>query len=77
MQRFILRFQGSGTPPSEDLTVIRTASGITVVDTAPAMMLIEAAVPDLERLMTRLPVWLCTPERFIPLPDPKRRLPRT
>lgn len=77
MQRFILRFPGPGSPPPEDLAAIRMTPGISVVDSAPKMLLVEAALPDLELLMKQLPAWRLTPERFIPIPHPDRPRPRS
>jgi hypothetical protein len=41
------------------------------------MVLVDAALPDLERLRTQLPAWSLTAERYIPLPHPKRPRPKS
>jgi len=51
-----------------------------VLDDTPRMMLIEAGARSLKSLIGSMPGWTCTPERAIPLPDPRprpRRGPKT
>jgi hypothetical protein len=66
--------------PGADVKRIRAAPGLTVLDDTPRMMLVEAGARSLESLIGSMPGWTCTPERAIPLPDPRprpRRGPRS
>jgi len=72
MDRFILRFTGRGTPPDSDLAKIRSAPGVTVLETAsPRMLLVQAAPETLRQLAEALPGWTSSREQTIPLPDPR------
>ncbi len=70
MDRFILRFQGSGPKPAEDIERIRTLSNTTVLDdSSPRMILVEAPEAELKALVDTMPGWVISKERTIPLPD--------
>jgi hypothetical protein len=75
-----VRYVGEGLRPSSDVQRILTTPGLTVLDDTPRMMLVEAGARDLKSLIGSMPGWTCTPERAIPLPDPRprpRRGPKT
>jgi hypothetical protein len=75
MSRFILRFTGQGATPDADLTQIRSAPGVTVLDSSSQrMLLVEAAPRAVKQLAEALPGWVCTREQTIPLPDPRRKI---
>jgi hypothetical protein len=75
MARYILRFTERGTPSDADLARIRSAPGVTVVDsTSPRMLLVEALPEAVGRLAEVLPDWTSCPERMVPLPDPRPRI---
>jgi hypothetical protein len=74
MGRYILRFTGQGAPPAEDLKRIRSLQGVTVVDEpSPHMLLVEATAEAL-RPLNELPSWVVTPERLLPMPDPRPKV---
>ncbi len=77
MNRFILRFRGSGPKPVEDIERIRALRGTVVLDdSSPRMLLVEAPQAELKALIDALPNWSMTPERMIPVPDPRPKLRR-
>jgi hypothetical protein len=71
--RYIVRYVGEGLRPAADVQRIREAPGLTVLDDAAQMMLVEASAGKLRELMGSLPDWTWTPERSIRLPDPRPR----
>jgi hypothetical protein len=74
MSRFILRYTGQGAAPESDLARIRSASGVSVVDSSPRMLLVEAAPQQVLQLAEELKGWTHAPERSFPLPDPRRKV---
>jgi hypothetical protein len=74
MNRFILRFKGQGAMPASDLAQIDAVPDIIVVDRSARMLLVEAATQAVHRLAEALPHWTVTPERTIPLPDPRPKI---
>ncbi len=75
MNRFILRFRGSGPKPVEDVERIRALKDAVVLDdSSPRMLLVEAPQVELKALIDALPNWIMTPERMIPVPDPRPKL---
>ncbi len=73
MGRYIVRYVGEGLRPAAEAQRIREAPGLTVLDEAAQMMLVEASAGQLRELMGTLPDWTWTPERSIRLPDPRPR----
>ncbi|MFM8285015.1 MAG: hypothetical protein ACKOCW_15825 [Planctomycetaceae bacterium] len=73
MQRYVLRFTGQGSAPAADLKRISATAGVSVIDTAPRMVLVEASGLAGGRLADLLDGWVCVPETTVPLPDPRRR----
>jgi hypothetical protein len=72
MNRFILRYQGEGPKPAEDVNRIRSLQNIKVLDeSSPRMLLVEAPGARLKALVESMPEWVLTPQRMIPLPDPR------
>jgi hypothetical protein len=71
--RYIVRWIGEGLRPAADLQRIRAAPGLTVLDDAARMLLVEANPRLLKQLLGSLPGWACTPERSLRLPDPRPR----
>lgn len=75
MGRFILRFRGTGPKPAEDVEHIRALPNISVLDdSSPRMLLVEAPEAELKALIDSMSGWVMTPERMIPLPDPRPKL---
>jgi hypothetical protein len=72
MRRFILRYRGKGSKPEEDVDRIRSLEDIEVVDeSSPRMLLVEGPEAGLKALLESMSQWVLTPERMIPLPDPR------
>ena len=72
MSRFILRYRGEGSKPAEDVNRIRSLHRIKVLDeSSPRMLLVEGVGARLKALVESMPEWVLTPERMIPVPDPR------
>jgi len=74
MGRFILRFNGVGEKPAEDVQRIRSLPNATVLDDSARMILIEAPDAAITELVKSLPQWGVSQESFFPLPDPRPKL---
>jgi hypothetical protein len=74
MSHYIFLFQGAGSMPADDVAAIRAQPGITVLDEAPRMLLVEAPEAQAQSLAAQMPNWQITPERMYPLPDPRVKL---
>lgn len=72
MSRFILRYRGQGAKPTRDVDRIRSLENTKVLDeSSPRMLLVEGPEAGLKALVESMPQWVLTPERMIPLPDPR------
>lgn len=71
MDRFILRYRGSGPRPAETVERIRGLPNVTVLDDSPRMLLVEGLEGELRSLIESLSDWVMAPERMVPLPDPR------
>jgi len=72
MNRFVLRYRGQGSKPAEDVDRIRSLENIRVLDaSSPRMLLVEGPEAGLKALVESMSQWVLTPERMIPLPDPR------
>jgi hypothetical protein len=75
MNRFILRYQGQGSKPAEDVERIRSLEQVKVLDeSSPRMLLVEGPETRLKALVGSMPQWVLAPERMISLPDPRPKL---
>jgi hypothetical protein len=74
MGRFILRFNGVGEKPAEDVQRIRSLPNATVLDDSARMILIEAHDAAITELVKLLPQWGVSQESFVLLPDPRPKL---
>ena len=74
MERFILRFEGNGDSPVDDLERIRTLPDLKVVDDSSRMLLVEAPQEVVTKLVETLPKWRLSKERFVPVPDVRPRV---
>lgn len=74
MNRYVLHYTGVGTPPDADLQQIRTMPGLAIVeDSLPSLCLIEATDAAVRRLR-EMPSWNVDPEKFLPLPDTRKKI---
>jgi len=72
MSRFVLRYRGEGSKPAEDVNRIRSLQSLKVLDeSSPRMLLVEGPGVRLKALVESMPEWVLTPERMIPIPDPR------
>ncbi|GEM_PF-1595090 len=72
--RFILRFRGTGAPSAKAIERVRALRHAAVLDdSSPRMLLVEGSETELKNLLATMPGWIMTPERMIPLPDPRPR----
>ena len=70
MDRFILRYQGSGPKPDEDVAQVRGLRHTTVIDDSPRMLLVEAPEAALRELVDKKPEWVMAREQCYKLPEP-------
>jgi hypothetical protein len=76
MDRFILRYRGTGAKPAADVDRIRALPNITVIDDSSSrMLLVEAPEADVHSALENMPGWVMGKEQTIRLPDP-RPMPR-
>ena len=77
MERFILRFEGDGDKPAEDVERIRALPNTRIIDDSSRMLLVEAPSAKVTELVQALPQWSLSREHFVPVPDvrPKLRIP--
>ncbi len=72
MSRFILRYRGEGSKPAGDVDRIHSLENTKVLDeSSTRMLLVEGSEAGLRALVESMPQWVLTPERMIPLPDPR------
>ena len=74
MDRFILRFCGSGAKPSNDVARICSLPHTTVIDSTSRMVLVEGREAELKAALQAMPDWVMSKEEMIPLPDPRPKL---
>jgi hypothetical protein len=74
VERFILRFEGAGEKPLDDLEKIRAVPKLKVLDDASRMLLVEAPGESVAKLVEALPRWSVTKEIFVPIPDPRPKV---
>jgi len=74
MKKYILRFTGTGTKPATDVTRIRKCEGVTVLDEAPRMLLVQCAKTRAKQLVENLDNWVMSEERTIELPSPRPKV---
>ena len=71
---YVLRYTGRGEIPAADRKLIDAKAGVTVLDASPRMLLIQAPKPTAARLARRLPAWVLSPERIVPIPDARPKI---
>jgi hypothetical protein len=84
MGRFILRYQGKGAKPAEDVQRLLTLSGVKLVDESAKMLLVEAPVAEtLKAAVESADGWSIALEHSVELPPthpdlgkPRPKLPR-
>lgn len=73
---YILKYNGPLQGAEKDLQLLRSATGITILDDSayPKMLLVSAGNEIINQLKTKLFNWLILPENKIPLPTTKKQL---
>jgi hypothetical protein len=74
MAKYILRFTGSGEKPAADVKSIRKRAGVTILDEAPRMLLVQCAKPRAKQLVDKLENWVMSEERSVELPNPRPKV---
>jgi hypothetical protein len=74
MSRYILRYGGSQSAPSEHLESIRATPGLRVLDQSPKMLLVDADESSLRAQLKAMPGWSMHPEQSYPLPDTRKKI---
>jgi len=74
MKKYILRFTGSGAKPAADVTRIRKSEGVTIVDEAPRMLLVQCAKTRAKQLVEDLDKWVMSEDRSVVLPNPRPKV---
>lgn len=75
MDRFILRFCGSGGKPPDDVARIRSLPNTTVIDDSTSrMVLVEGREAELIAALRSLSDWVMSKEEMVPLPNPRPKL---
>jgi hypothetical protein len=75
MDRFILRFCGSGRKPPDDVARIRSLPNTTVIDDSTSrMVLVEGREAELKAALRSLSDWVMSKEEMVPLPNPRPKL---
>ena len=75
MANYILHFKGKDDLPAEDLAAIRKNDAVKIMDATGKTLLIQADDDETVRKSVINPAeWTITPEKFIPVPDTKKRV---
>ncbi|MDQ3928100.1 MAG: hypothetical protein M3328_03020 [Chloroflexota bacterium] len=70
MERYILRYQGSGPKPEEDVEHLRKMQNVNLLDDSPRMVLVEGQEDELQHFVANTPKWIIIPEKMLSVPDP-------
>ena len=76
MQRFIVRYRGKGSAPTEAVERAGGAPGVRVVDQTSRMLLVEGTEEAVQSAFPDRDGWLITAERRYEIPDPRPRVER-
>jgi len=74
MSRYVLRFQGKGAKPREDVSRIAAVPGVAILDETSRMLLVEVPEGSVRRIQDEFPDWVASPEEMIELPDPRYKV---
>ena len=78
MPRFILRFQGAGVIPADDLERCRSLPNCHIVDQTSRMLLVEADEQLLQDFAKEGGLWRLTPETTTArVPDPRPKVKKS
>lgn len=69
MEKYILRFKGSGKAPERDMCLIKGNNELKIIDTTLKMVLVETCPSVINSLSLKLDEWSISEEKKIPLPD--------
>lgn len=68
MERYVLRYAGSGPSMAEAVKCVEALPHVRIVDRSARMLLVEISDACDSALRATLPGWTIVPERRIPLP---------
>jgi hypothetical protein len=72
MNRWILRFRGSGAKPQEDVSRIADLPNTTTLDaSSPRMLFVEGPDDEVQEAVAAMPGWTASVEQSYSLPDPR------
>lgn len=74
MQRYILRYKGTGSKPDKDAERIRALPNASVLNESSRMMLVAAPETELRGLIESMPDWVISPEQTLKVPDPRPKI---
>jgi hypothetical protein len=74
MGRYILRYDGSASMPTQHSDGIRSIPGLQVIDESPKMLLVSGEESSLREKLKDLPGWSIHPEQDYQLPDTRQKI---
>lgn len=74
VDRFILRYRGSGCIPAEDVERLSALPDVDIIDSTSRMLLVDAPRDKLESLISSMPEWIVSVERMVSRPDPHPKI---
>jgi hypothetical protein len=74
MGRYILRYGKAAAPAEDQLQLIRTTPGLTVIDESPQMMLVDAEDSVLRDKIRGMAGWSIHPEQQYPMPGTRQKI---
>ena len=76
MSRFVIRYNGPGTKPPNDVDLVRGQSALKVIDESARMLLVESDNGTIDHLRRNLSDWQITAETSFTIPDPRHQIKR-
>jgi hypothetical protein len=74
MNRWILRFGGSGPKPQADVTRIGALPHTKLLDaSSPRMLFVEGPDDEVQEAVAEMPEWSASIEQHYAIPDPRPR----
>jgi len=77
MERYILRYRGSGPKPDCDVLRVEQEPETKILEETPRMLLVEGSKERIDDLVAGLPDWVASAEQTYALPDPRPRVEKT
>jgi hypothetical protein len=77
MSRFVIRFNGAGAKPANDVNLIQAHPALKVIDESARMLLVESDAATIDHLRRNLSDWQITAESSFSLPETNRQTKRS